>query len=179
MIRIYLIGYMGAGKTTLGKAFAQAMGLTFVDLDWYIEERYHQTIRQLFDAYGEQGFREMERKVLHEASEFENVVISAGGGTPCFFDNMEFMNQTGQTVFLKASDDVLFQRLKVARRQRPLLANKTDEELKEFIHEGLAHRDPFYSKATYVLSGDQLEDRMQIQQTIADLKKLLNLENVQ
>ena len=176
MKRIYLIGYMGAGKTTLGKAFAHAMGLTFIDLDWFIEERHHQTIRQLFDQYGEQGFREIERKVLHEASEFENVVISAGGGTPCFFDNMEFMNQTGQTVFLQASHEVLFQRLKVARRQRPLLANKSDEELKDFIAEGLSKRAPFYTKARYVLSGDELESKSQIQGTIEKLKELLNLE---
>ena len=91
MIRIFLIGYMGAGKTTLGKAFAREMGLTFVDLDWYIEERFHKTIRQLFTEMGEDGFRELEKRMLHEVADFENVVISTGGGTPCFFDNMEFM----------------------------------------------------------------------------------------
>ena len=78
MIRIFLIGYMGAGKTTLGKAFAREMGLTFVDLDWYIEERFHKSIRQLFTERGEDGFRELEKRMLHEAAEFEDVVISTG-----------------------------------------------------------------------------------------------------
>mgnify|MGYP002519721885 CR=1 FL=1 len=104
MIRIFLIGYMGAGKTTLGKAFARAMGLTFVDLDWYIEERFHKTVRQIFTERGEDGFRELEKRMLHEAGEFEDVVISVGGGTPCFFDNMEYMNQAGETVFLDESN---------------------------------------------------------------------------
>ena len=79
MTRIFLIGYMGAGKTTLGKAFSRELGLTFIDLDWYIEERFHKTVQQLFSERGEQGFRELEQKMLHEVAEFEDVVISAGG----------------------------------------------------------------------------------------------------
>ena len=104
MTRIFLIGYMGAGKTTLGKAFARALGLTFVDLDWYVEERFHKTVRQIFEERGEDGFRDLEKRMLHEASEFEDVVISVGGGTPCFFDNMEYMNAAGETVFLDESN---------------------------------------------------------------------------
>ena len=100
MIRIFLLGYMGAGKTTLGKAFARAMGLTFVDLDWYIEERFHKTVGQIFRERGENGFREVEKRMLHEVGDFENVVISVGGGTPCFFDNMDYMNEIGKAVFL-------------------------------------------------------------------------------
>ena len=124
MTRIFLIGYMGAGKTTLGKAFSRELGLTFIDLDWYIEERFHKTVQQLFSERGEQGFRELEQKMLHEVAEFEDVVISAGGGTPCFFDNMDYMNACGDTVFLQVEPEVLFHRLKVAKQQRPLLANK-------------------------------------------------------
>ena len=175
MTRIFLIGYMGAGKTTLGKAFARAMGLTFVDLDWYIEERYHKTVRQIFEERGEDGFRELEKRMLHETGEFENVVISVGGGTPCFFDNMDYMNSVGQTVFLDVDVKVLFRRLKVAKQQRPLLANKTDEELMTFIVEALQKRLPFYSKAKYVFNGERLEDRRQIQQSVERLKELLNL----
>ena len=175
MTRIFLIGYMGAGKTTLGKAFARAMGLAFVDLDWYIEERYHKTVRQIFEERGEDGFRELEKRMLHEAGEFENVVISVGGGTPCFFDNMEYMNSVGETVFLDVDVKVLFRRLKVAKQQRPLLANKTDEELMAFIVEALQKRLPFYSKAKYVFNGERLEDRRQIQQSVERLKELLNL----
>ena len=175
MTRIFLIGYMGAGKTTLGKAFARAMGLTFVDLDWYIEERYHKTIRQIFEERGEDGFRELEKRMLHETGEFEDVVISVGGGTPCFFDNMDYMNSVGETVFLDVDVKVLFRRLKVAKQQRPLLANKTDEELMTFIVEALQKRLPFYSKAKYVFNGERLEDRRQIQQSVERLKELLNL----
>ena len=175
MIRIFLIGYMGAGKTTLGKAFARAMGLTFVDLDWYIEERFHKTVSQIFTERGEEGFRELEKRMLHEASDFENVVISVGGGTPCFFDNMEYMNQLGETVFLDVDNKVLFRRLKVAKHQRPLLANKTDEELMTFIQEALEKRLPYYTKAKYVFNGELLENRYQIQQSVERLKELLNL----
>lgn len=175
MIRIFLIGYMGAGKTTLGKAFARAMGLTFVDLDWYIEERFHKTVSQIFTERGEEGFRELEKRMLHEASDFENVVISVGGGTPCFFDNMEYMNQVGETVFLDVDNKVLFRRLKVAKHQRPLLSNKTDEELMTFIQEALEKRLPYYTKAKYVFNGELLENRYQIQQSVERLKELLNL----
>ena len=111
MTRIFLTGYMGAGKTTLGKAFARRMELEFIDLDWYIEERFHRSIPQLFAERGEEGFRLLERNMLHEAGEFENVVISVGGGTPCFFDNMDYMNRQGMTVFLDVNIDVLFRRL--------------------------------------------------------------------
>ena len=166
MTRIFLIGYMGAGKTTLGKAFARAMGLTFVDLDWYIEERFHKTVSQIFTERGEEGFRELEKRMLHEASDFENVVISVGGGTPCFFDNMEYMNQVGETVFLDVDNKVLFRRLKVAKHQRPLLANKTDEELMTFIQEALEKRLPHYTKAKHVFNGELLENRYQIQQSV-------------
>jgi shikimate kinase len=115
MMRIFLTGYMGAGKTTLGKAFAREMNVPFIDLDWYIEERFHKSIRELFTERGEASFRELERNMLHEVGEFEDVVVSTGGGTPCFFDNMEYMNGCGQTVFLDVHPDILF-RIHVGER---------------------------------------------------------------
>ena len=175
MIRIFLLGYMGAGKTTLGKAFARALGLTFVDLDWYIEERYHKTVRQIFAERGEDGFRELEKRMLHEVGDFEDVVISVGGGTPCFFDNMDYMNQAGESVFLDVDVKVLFRRLKVAKQQRPLLAEKTDEEMMNFIVEALQKRLPYYTQAKHVFNGELLEDRHQIQQSVERLKELLKL----
>ena len=147
MTRIFLIGYMGAGKTTLGKAFSRELGLTFIDLDWYIEERFHKTVQQLFSERGEQGFRELEQKMLHEVAEFEDVVISAGGGTPCFFDNMDYMNQAGTTVFLNTSPLVIVDRLKRQRADRPLLAMYSDDELEFFVREHLESRLSFYLKA--------------------------------
>ena len=175
MTRIFLIGYMGAGKTTLGKAFARALGLSFIDLDWYIEERFHKTIRELFTERGEETFRDLERRMLHEAGEFEDVVISVGGGTPCFFDNVDYMNSVGETVFLDVDIHVLFRRLKIAKQQRPLLDGKTDEELMTFIQEALQKRLPFYTRAKHTFNGERLEDRHQIQQSVERLKELLKL----
>ena len=174
MIRIFLTGYMGAGKTTLGKAFAREMNVPFIDLDWYIEERFHKSIRELFTERGEASFRELERNMLHEVGEFEDVVVSTGGGTPCFFDNMDYMNACGDTVFLQVEPEVLFHRLKVAKQQRPLLANKSDEELMNFICEALQKRHPFYSQAKFLFRADELEDKSQIQASVDSLRKLLD-----
>mgnify|MGYP003306131938 FL=1 len=178
MIRVFLIGYMGAGKTTLGKAFARELGLTFIDLDWYIEERFHKTVQQIFEERSEEGFRELERNMLHEVSDFENVVISTGGGTPCFFDNMEYMNTQGETVFLSVDPAVLFRRLRVAKQQRPLLAEKTDEELMEFIGSALEKRMPHYSKARHIFCAEELEDKQQIRRSVDALRLQLNIEKI-
>ncbi len=173
MIRIFLTGYMGAGKTTLGKLLARKMNVSFIDLDWYMEERFHKSISELFIEKGEQGFRELERSMLHEVAAFEDVVVSTGGGAPCFFDNMEFMNAHGTTVFLDVSPDVLFARLRIAKQQRPILQNKTDEELKQYIVEMLQRRLPFYSKALYIFNADELDSRWQIDQSADQLYALL------
>lgn len=175
MVRIFLTGYMGAGKTTLGKAFARELGLSFVDLDWYIEERFHQTISQLFAGRGEDGFRRLEQKMLHEVGDFENVVVSTGGGTPCFFDNMDYMNAQGQTVFLDVDEDTLFGRLRVATLQRPILRGKSEEELRNFIREALTERMPYYAKARYRFDGSRLESCEQISESVERLRVLLGI----
>ncbi len=175
MTRIFLIGYMGAGKTTLGKAFSKELNLSFVDQDWYIEERFHKTVQEIFSERGEQGFRELERQMLHEIAEFEDVIISTGGGTPCFFDNMDFMNQQGDTVFLNVNPEILFHRLKVSTHSRPILRGKKDEELKTFIIEGLENRKPFYTKASYIFDAGELEDTHQIKTSVCQLRKILGL----
>lgn len=175
MIRIFLTGYMGAGKTTLGKALARELCMTFIDLDWYIEERFHKTIRELFAERGETAFRDLERNLLHEVAEFEDVVVSTGGGTPCFFDNMEFMNRQGQTVFLDVHPDVLFKRLREATQQRPILRGKTDEELRAFIDEALQQRMPFYRQARYRFDAGKLESKGQIAESVRMLRELLQV----
>jgi shikimate kinase len=150
MQRIILIGYMGAGKTTLGRQLAKDTGLMFYDLDWYIQNRMHRTVAQIFEESGEDGFRTIERNVLHEVAEFENIVLSCGGGTPCFFDNMDFLNSQGETVYLKASPEVLCAHLRMGKGVRPLLMNKTPEEVEAFVREQLKAREPFYMKAKHV-----------------------------
>ena len=126
MTRLILIGFMGSGKTTLGRALAKELGLTFIDLDNYIELRRCKSINRRFEESGEDGFRTIERNLLHEVCEFENVVISAGGGTPCFFDNIDYMNAQGTTIYLQVSNERLLERLRIAKSRRPLLKDKND-----------------------------------------------------
>ena len=166
MKRIILVGYMGSGKTTVGRQLALALGLQFYDLDWYIEERYHKRIPQIFAEVGEEGFRDLERRMLHEVAEFENVVVSCGGGTPCFYDNMEYMNQQAETVYLKARPDVLAMHLKMGRTERPLIKGKSPEELEQYILTSLEQREPFYSKAKHTLDVSLLDNYAKIQTSV-------------
>lgn len=176
MIRIILIGYMGAGKTTVGKALAKALNVFFYDLDWYIETRMRRTVKQIFDQEGEEGFRRIEHNMLHEVAEFENVVVSCGGGTPCFYDNIDYMNAQGQVVYLKASPEVLYEHLKMGKGVRPLLLNKTPDEVRQFIVEQLAYREQFYSKARYTLDINLLDNYDKISVTVRELIEKLNKE---
>lgn len=175
MIRIILIGYMGAGKTTVGKALAKDLGLMFYDLDWYIESRMRKTVAQIFKESGEEGFRNIERNMLHEVAEFENVIISCGGGTPCFFDNMDYMNQQGETLYLQASPEVLSKHLKMGKSVRPLIVGKTDEELLQFINESLEKRNPYYTQAKHILNVDLMDNFEKIKITVDKAKELLGI----
>lgn len=166
---------MGAGKTTIGRQLARSLGHRFYDLDWYIESRMRRTVRQMFDERGEEGFRRVEHSMLHEVAEFEDVVVSCGGGTPCFFDNMDYMNQQGATVYLKADPDVLSQHLKMGRTVRPLLLGKSDEEVRAFIHEQLEARAPYYEKAKYTLDVSLLDNYEKIEATVGALRTLLGI----
>ena len=176
MIRVFLMGFMGAGKTTLGKALAKDLGISFIDLDQYIERRYLKSVSQIFATRGEQGFREIESRMLREVGDFDDVIVSCGGSTPLIGDNMDYMLQHGQTVYLKCDNDTLLRRLKVARSQRPLIASKTDDELAAFIESETKRREPGYLRARYICPGDRLESRDQISDTITYLKQLLNLK---
>ena len=175
MKRIILIGYMGAGKTTIGKPLAAALGISFYDLDWYIENRRRKKIPQIFEELGEEGFRKIEHNMLHEVAEFEDVIISCGGGTPCFFDNIDYMNQQAQVVYLHCTPEVLHGHLLMGRVERPLIKGKSPEELISFIKEQLATREQYYTKARYTLDVTLMDNFEKIKITVEKLRELLDI----
>jgi shikimate kinase len=151
-MRIYLIGYMGCGKSTLGRKLANHAGLQFIDMDHYIEKRNYKTVPQIFDEEGEAEFRKKERKALEELSAFSDVVIATGGGAPCFFDNVDLMNRTGKTIYLNIDPKILADRLLKSKTERPLIKGKSKEELVKFIGESLKKRNEFYMQAHYQIT---------------------------
>ncbi|HKJ41529.1 MAG TPA: shikimate kinase [Sunxiuqinia sp.] len=155
-MRIFLIGYMGCGKSTMGRRLSQLLDVTFIDLDKYIEEKYIKTVPRIFAEEGEEAFREKERASLKEVAEFDEVIVATGGGAPCFFDNMKVMNETGLCVFLDVETEVLADRLIHSKTERPLIKGKSQEELVAFIEEMMEQRRPFYEKAKCVLQGKEI-----------------------
>lgn len=160
---------MGAGKTTAGRELAKELGLDFIDLDHFIQARFQKTIAQLFQEVGEEEFRIIERKMLLEVGEFEDVVISAGGGTPCFYDNMDYMNNTGTTVYLKATPQALSERLNTCKDKRPLIKDKDETELLSFVKENLEKREPYYSKANIIFETEELVNRDDVNRYVQQL----------
>lgn len=175
MKRIILVGYMGSGKTTVGKTLSKETGMMFYDLDWYIESRMRKSVSQIFAEKGEEGFRKIEYNMLHEVAEFEDVIISCGGGTPCFFDNMDYLNQQGDVVYLKATPETLYKHLLMAKVERPLLKGKSSEELVAYITEHLKERAPFYEKARYTLDVNVLDEYDKIKDSVEGLRSLLKI----
>ena len=175
MIRIIIIGYMGAGKTTVGKELAKALGIPFYDLDWYISTRMRKTVKEIFDEKGEDGFRQIEHNMLHEVAEFENVVIACGGGTPCFFDNMAYMNQQAETIYLKATPEVLQYHLTLGKGIRPLLLEKSSEEALDFIREQLAEREKYYLQAHHIIDVNRMDNFEKIAICIDEIRQELSL----
>lgn len=150
---IFLIGFMGSGKTTLGRPLASRLGYEFLDLDKVIEEGEGATVGEIFAARGEEYFRTLERRYLQDIIVHGgNAVVSTGGGTPCFNGNMELMNTNGITVYLKLSPGMLADRLMAARVCRPLLAGKSPEELLQYIVDTLAVREEHYERANVVVA---------------------------
>ena len=166
---------MGCGKSTMGRAVSELTGMPFIDLDNYIERRFHLSVKEIFAQRGEDGFRDLERRMLQEVADFEDVLVACGGGTPCFFDNMEYMNSRGTTVFLNTPIPRLHSRLMRGRHKRPLIANKSDEELMEFIQKALADRWEHYTKAQIEFSSERLENREEIENTAREFIELLSI----
>jgi shikimate kinase len=174
MKRIFLIGYMGAGKTTIGKELSRLMSLSFIDLDAYIEARYYKTVPRLLAEKSEDEFRQIEQKMLHEVALFENVLISTGGGTPCFFDNMSFMNEVGQTVYLKVSPEELTKRLEPVKHTRPLLKGRQGDDLLAFVEDTLEKRSLYYMQANIVFNVETMLTANDVSQQTNALKNLLS-----
>lgn len=170
---IFLIGYMASGKTTFGRALARRLGCQFIDLDFYIEQRFHTTINNIFTTRGEEGFRRLESNMLKEIGEFSDVVVACGGGTPCFFDNMDYMLSQGLVVWLEASKERILERLLINSAKRPLVKDKTPEEISILIDSALKEREPHYSRARIRFNSEYLEDRRQIDSTINKFLPLL------
>lgn len=156
-MRIFLIGFMGAGKSALGKGLAAELGLKFIDLDKEIEKHFGKDVSAIFASEGENVFRDTESQKLAEAIEGDDFVLATGGGTPCFGDNMAQMNESGTTIYLKMSTDHLVQRLEPESETRPLLGGKKGHELWTLVHELLQEREPDYLKANYKVKGWDLK----------------------
>lgn len=151
--RIYLIGFMGSGKTTQGKKIARMIGYDFVDMDKWIEEKDGLTISDIFEQKGEAYFRKRETETILELNSREKVVISTGGGAPCFGENMKLLNESGLTVYLKLSPAALQSRLVNSYIERPLVSGKSETELRKTIEEMLEIRESFYMQAAMVIDG--------------------------
>ena len=155
---LFLIGYMGCGKSSIGRPLAKRLGLKFVDMDTEIERRCGVSVQQFFADRGEEAFRRLERELLRELTSAEDTVVATGGGVPCFFDNMELMNGAGVTVYFKLAPEKLAARLEHGKAKRPLLRGKSQQELVEYIRENLERREPFYSRARLIVACDSMSD---------------------
>lgn len=156
-MRIFLIGFMGSGKSTLGRELSQRLQLRFIDLDHHIEQIEGLTVKDIFAQKGEDYFRKLEYISINEMSTTENIVVATGGGLPCFFNNTEIMKNSGISIYLKISPNELSRRLKNGKADRPLIKDKNDEQLMEFIEMKLKERDKFYNDATYIVQSDHIQ----------------------
>lgn len=150
---IFLIGFMGSGKSTLGAQLARRLDYQFVDMDQLIEDTAEMSIPEIFDEHGEKVFRKWEHDILRELCQGENMVVSTGGGVPCHSGLMDLMNSKGTTIYLKLSPEALLSRLMRSRTERPLIKGKSERELREFIKSKLKEREEFYLKASRVVDG--------------------------
>ena len=156
-MRIYLIGFMGSGKSSMGKELAHKLGLAFADLDELIEEKEGKKISEIFETDGEKRFRETEHDCLISTLQLNNVIISTGGGTPCFFDNMEMINAKGISIYIKYNSGILVSRLNANKEKRPLIKQFHDKkELKLFIKELLEKREKYYLQSKFIIDGKNI-----------------------
>lgn len=151
-MRIFLIGYMGVGKTTLGKKLANRLNLNFIDLDNYIEKKHKASISFIFNLVGDEGFRLIEHRSLSEVIKFDNCIISTGGGTPCYNNNLDLIVDAGTSIYLKMPVGDLVHRLKKSKRNRPLISSLKEIELNNFVEKQLYEREFFYKQANLIVN---------------------------
>jgi len=175
---IFLVGFMGCGKTTLGRAVAAASALTFIDLDELIESRQGRSVSEIFAAEGEAVFRRIESDALRSVAAVSDAVIATGGGTPLGSGNMELMNSSGITVFLDTSESRLVSRLAVAASGRPLIAALPPAELRGYVSATLAARRGAYEEARVTFSGDLLDTAEEIAITVDRFLESFNIPRI-
>ena len=159
-MRYFLVGHKGSGKSTLGRKLASKLDLKFMDLDTYIEEMTGKNIPAFYAEVGEDGFRETERLALEKIiQQEEHVVIATGGGAPCFNKNMDKMNGSGVSIFLKVPDDILINRLKIVAKNRPIVKSTEEGALKKYLADMKYKRDVFYEQATLIVEGRDIRVR--------------------
>lgn len=156
--KIFLVGFMGSGKSTFGRRLAKSLEYAFIDMDTYIEERAGKTIPEIFEQDGEEHFRQLESQAIVDLSDQVHCVIATGGGAPCFNDNMVKMNEVGVTVFLELSPKKIAERLSLDPTERPVLEGKKGEELIDLITEKLMNREPYYYQAKHIVDADRPEE---------------------
>jgi shikimate kinase len=157
-MKIFLIGFMGCGKTYWGRGLSKKLGLPFFDLDEQIEEKEEKKINSIFKEEGEEYFRLLEKEVLYMLTEsHESFIMATGGGTPCFYNNIGYMKQAGTVVWINCSIDCLFKRLVHQKGNRPLIKDLSDEQLQSYIREKYAHRRIYYEQATTSVSDEDLK----------------------
>lgn len=165
-MRIFLIGFMGCGKTHWGKQVSQKLQLPFFDLDALIEEREGKTITEIFAEMGEEYFRMLEKDVLYMVTESHpSFVMACGGGAPCFFNNIDYMKSRGTTVWINCSTDCLYSRLVNEKDKRPLIRSIPDDELKSYIIRKYSDRKIFYQQADVILAEDDVNLEALIEKT--------------
>ena len=156
-MRIYLIGYMASGKSNLGQILAKKLEYLFVDLDYLFEERFRISVFDFFNKYDEDGFRKIEQSLLHETTGWDDIVIATGGGTPCFFDNMRVIRESGISVYLHWEVNSLVNRLRQVKRKRPLLKDIPAADLEVEVSAKLLERDFYYNQADLVVEAENLD----------------------
>lgn len=170
-MRIFLVGFMGAGKSVVGRRLAKSLNLSFYDLDEEIESHYKMSVSAIFQKYDEACFRKLETSILKSFSSKDNFVLSCGGGTPCFGENMAFMKSIGTTIYMKLSTDELVGRISSSYHKRPLTEGKSDEELASYVDAMLKKREPFYSMAKITVDASGTDKETLVEKILLVLQK--------